>query len=92
MNKIILGTVQMGLPYGVNNSLGKVSVNDSISILDKAHDSGVRILDTAKVYGDAHKVIGEFHNCFPEKKFNIITKLPKVFDVDEFKATIDGYL
>ena len=31
--KLILGTVQMGLDYGINNTLGKISLEESHQIL-----------------------------------------------------------
>ena len=74
--KLILGTVQMGLDYGINNKAGKISLEESHQILLKAHLSGIKTIDTAEVYGNAHKVIGEFHRNYPDFKFNIITKVP----------------
>ncbi len=78
--KLILGTVQMGLDYGINNSSGKVSLGESFKILECAFDSGIRILDSAEAYGDAHQVIGAFHKAHPDKIFEIITKLPHQVD------------
>jgi uncharacterized protein len=80
INKIILGTVQMGLPYGINQT--QISVDDSIRILKIAHDKGVQYLDTAEAYGIAHKLIGKYHTQYPTNKFKIITKFPSVLDED----------
>ncbi len=82
-NKLVLGTVQMGLPYGINNSVGKISFENSCQILSKAFDLGISTLDTAEAYGDAHRVIGEFHKANPMVKFDIITKIPH--DIDDLK-------
>ena len=71
MSKFILGTVQMGLDYGINNSIGKISVEESFKILLKAYLSGITTLDTAEVYGEAHQLIGDFHRSHPEFKFQI---------------------
>lgn len=73
MNKIILGTVQFGLEYGINNSSGKPSESAVKNILDTAFEEGVRILDTAEAYGNAHEVIGNYHKL-SDNKFKIITK------------------
>jgi aryl-alcohol dehydrogenase-like predicted oxidoreductase len=75
INKIILGTVQLGLNYGINNKSGKPSLENAFEILHTAHDNGIRILDTAEAYGDSQEVIGEFQKSNPSKKFKIITKL-----------------
>ena len=90
-DKLILGTVQFGLNYGINNSEGKVSLNNSLKILEYAYDHGVRTLDSAEVYGNAHDVIGIFHDKNPTKIFNIITKLPKLINYDILDKT-NGYL
>ena len=50
-NKLILGTVQFGLDYGINNKLGKPNFKQSCEILSKAFDNGITTLDTAEAYG-----------------------------------------
>ena len=80
-DKLILGTVQFGLSYGINNSVGKPEKESVFDILSYAHDNGIKHLDTAELYGNAHELIGEFHKLHPTKKFNIITKFPHHFDV-----------
>lgn len=94
MNKIILGTVQMGLNYGVNNSVGKISIEDSHKILLKASMSGIKILDTAEAYGNAHQVIGDFHNINPDIKFQIVTKMPHGYDPNtiSIESKVNEYL
>lgn len=73
MSKLILGTVQFGLDYGINNSEGKPSFDEVIKILDGAAESGIEELDTAEVYGDAHRIIGAYHKI-SDNVFKIITK------------------
>ena len=72
-SKLILGTVQFGLDYGVNNTSGKPSKENIKSILDFAYNSGIQLLDTAEAYGDSQNKIGEYHNN-STNKFNVITK------------------
>lgn len=74
INKLILGTVQLGLEYGINNNEGKPSLQKSFDILNTAFDSGVRVLDTAEMYGNSQEVIGKFHQQNPNKIFKVITK------------------
>lgn len=75
--KIILGTVQLGLPYGINNSQGKPNLKQAFDIFAIAKDSGVLTLDTAEAYGNAIEIIGKFHalNSF---RFQIISKFKYV--------------
>lgn len=90
-NKLILGTVQMGLAYGINNTVGKVSLENSHNILEYAYDQGIEILDSAEAYGNAHEVIGSFHKNNPKRTFEIITKLPHQFDAD-INEKVNTYL
>ena len=73
MRKIILGTVQFGLDYGINNKIGKPDNNEIKSILDYAFDNKINFLDTAEAYGDSHERIGEYH-ANSNNKFKVITK------------------
>lgn len=91
-SKIILGTVQMGLPYGVNNATGKISGHESREILMKAHASGIQFLDTAEAYGDAHQVIGNFHRENPGHTFQVITKIPAAASVSNAAQKVEQYL
>jgi aryl-alcohol dehydrogenase-like predicted oxidoreductase len=60
-SKLILGTVQLGVDYGINNISGKPTEEKAFSILDYAFKNGIEILDTADVYGTAQTVIGNYH-------------------------------
>ena len=90
-SKIILGTVQFGLNYGINNSTGKPKKESVFDILLYAYNNGIKYLDTAELYGNAHDLIGEFHKLNPDKKFNIITKFPHEFE-DILDNKINSYL
>jgi aryl-alcohol dehydrogenase-like predicted oxidoreductase len=69
---LILGTAQLGLNYGIANTIGQPSIEQAREILETAHCEGIRILDTASAYGDAEKVVGELN----QNRFEIISKLP----------------
>lgn len=73
INKIILGTVQFGLEYGINNTLGKPSKAEVFEILSLAKDSGITTLDTADHYGNSPELIGEFKRI-SSRQFFINTK------------------
>lgn len=90
-NKLILGTVQFGLNYGISNIVGKLDQIAINEILETAYFLGIRILDTAEAYGNAHDVIGNFHDGHPDKIFKIITKLPHHLD-DHIENKISNYL
>ena len=74
--KLVLGTVQFGLDYGINNFNGKPSREYSLKMLDLAYERGVRIFDTASAYGDAEEILGEFMlSRGLADKIKVITKL-----------------
>ena len=74
--KLILGTVQFGLNYGVNNQSGQVSKESVETILSLASNKGIKILDTSSAYGTSEKVLGEVLNE-NDMKFRIISKYPR---------------
>jgi aryl-alcohol dehydrogenase-like predicted oxidoreductase len=75
--KIVLGTAQFGLNYGVSNNNGKTTKNQASEILDFAWNSGVDTIDTANAYGDSEQVIGKLSR---NHDWNIITKTPHCND------------
>lgn len=74
MGKLILGTVQFGLDYGISNDQGKPSKEQVHAILDKAYSEGIALLDTAEAYGNSEELIGQYLEENSDKHFNIATK------------------
>jgi aryl-alcohol dehydrogenase-like predicted oxidoreductase len=91
-SKLILGTVQFGLKYGINNTIGKPSNDEVLSLLKVAYNSGIRVLDTAEAYGNAHKLIGNYHKRQDNSKFKIITKFPHDIKHNLIKSKVIEYL
>tara|TARA_B100002019_G_C21162257_1_gene543923 strand:- start:175 stop:1038 length:864 start_codon:yes stop_codon:yes gene_type:complete len=77
-SKIILGTAQFGMNYGINNTSGKISKLKAFNILNYAFSNGIKELDTASSYGDSEKIIGEYLNSHPKNRFIITTKLSDI--------------
>lgn len=75
ISALSLGTVQLGLSYGINNADGKPSQETANAILNAAIDGGINTLDTAGAYGDSEVVIGNWLKTVPaEKRPFIVTK------------------
>jgi aryl-alcohol dehydrogenase-like predicted oxidoreductase len=71
-----LGTVQLGMNYGINNTTGKPEAEKSNAILNLAMENGINILDTAGSYGDSEVVIGNWLKTVnPQKRPFIVTKV-----------------
>ena len=78
-SKLMLGTVQFGMNYGVANTTGKPSFDTVRAILKAAFDGGVTALDTAPEYGDSEEVIGRaLEELGLSDRFSIVTKIPKL--------------
>jgi spore coat polysaccharide biosynthesis protein SpsF (cytidylyltransferase family)/aryl-alcohol dehydrogenase-like predicted oxidoreductase len=73
--KLVLGGAQLGLNYGVNNSIGQPTTDDAHSLLSQAVRSGVYYIDTARAYGVSEKVIGEWLKQGWSGRCKVITKL-----------------
>ena len=59
MSRIALGTVQFGLNYGVANNTGRVTSDEAKAILEVAKKNNIDVLDTAILYGDSEKTLGQ---------------------------------
>jgi hypothetical protein len=53
MRRVVLGTVQLGLPYGRRANEVVLPVAEAWAILDRAWELGVRAFDTAEAYGES---------------------------------------
>lgn len=92
IDKLILGTVQLGLRYGINNTATDLmSCAEANEILALAHTSGIQMLDTAADYGDSEIKIGNFILKQNKKSFDIITKFSKKEGV-EWKESLSNSL
>ena len=72
--RLILGTAQFGMAYGVTNRLGQVPADGVTKILAAAHAAGISTVDTAAAYGASEAVLGECLTEFPT--ISVITKTP----------------
>lgn len=74
MSKLVLGTVQFGLQYGVN-SAGRPTQEAVKGILNEAAKGGITTLDTSSAYGNSEEVLGE--SIETPGQFKIVSKYPK---------------
>jgi len=74
MDRVVLGTVQFGLIYGVANTRGQVTMEEGSAILSTAWHADVRMLDTAVRYGQSETVLGSLG----VSDWQVITKLPEM--------------
>ena len=80
-SKIILGTVQLGMPYGLGQwRQGLMPESVAFSILDAAWEMGITTLDTSPDYGIAEERIAKYMKINPTKQFHIISKIKSLMD------------
>lgn len=74
ISRLSLGTVALGLAYGVSNTRGKPGREEALSVLRTAVKAGINCLDTARSYGDAEQLIGDFLEENRGGPVHIVTK------------------
>lgn len=79
ISTLSLGTVQLGLNYGIANCTGKPADETAFAILNHALSRGVTAIDTAAAYGTSEEVIGRWLRSIPAASHPfIMTKVHKL--------------
>lgn len=78
--KLVLGTAQLGMKYGIVNEVGKLDKESAKCIINLALNNGVVSIDTAREYGESEKVIGETLKDRRLMDAKVITKLSSLRD------------
>lgn len=78
--KLVLGTAQLGLDYGIANTEGKPSQAVAEGIVKTAIINGAGFIDTARAYGDSEEVIGNTLKAGWQGRAKVITKLSPTID------------
>ncbi len=71
--ELVLGSVQLGVPYGAANRTGKPTRAAALRLVTRAVDAGITKFDTARAYGDSEDRLGEALRT--RKAIRTITKL-----------------
>tara|TARA_Y100000996_G_scaffold393548_1_gene357173 strand:+ start:821 stop:1690 length:870 start_codon:yes stop_codon:yes gene_type:complete len=92
VGKIVLGTVQLGMDYGVTNSYGKPEKLEAIKILETAWEGGIRRFDTAPGYG-SEEILGEFIRINGiQNEIKVLTKIPSLKNKKNYQLSIKSSL
>jgi spore coat polysaccharide biosynthesis protein SpsF len=81
--KLVLGAVQLGLPYGAANRTGQPSHAAALRLVSRAFDHGISTFDTARAYGDSEERLGEALSARP---VHMVTKLSPLANLSEDAA------
>jgi aryl-alcohol dehydrogenase-like predicted oxidoreductase len=84
-SRLVLGTAQLGMPYGIANRTGRPDLATAVSIVKTAWEGGIREFDTAQAYGASETVLGRALSSLGiSHEARIITKLdPKLNPLQE---------
>jgi len=80
LSQMSLGTVQLGMNYGIANDLGQPDNAQSTAMLNCALKNGITSLDTARGYGTSEDVLGAFFKENPQEKMPFMTSKLRVSD------------
>ncbi len=89
--RLVLGTAQWGMSYGIANRTGRPDREELSRLLARAERAGVRAVDTARAYGDSERVIGSLLRARGAAAWDVTTKLaadlgPETRDAREARA------
>ena len=78
-SRLMLGTVQFGLEYGIANVSGKPSFDRVCEIVRTAYENGVTALDTAAAYGTSEAVVGAaLERLGLKEAMTVVSKVPPI--------------
>jgi len=80
-SRLVLGTAQLGMNYGISNKAGQPDLKTAEMIVRTAWEAGVCEFDTAQVYGQSEHVLGRcLKNIGITDKAKIISKFDPSID------------
>lgn len=75
INRLVLGTAQLGFPYGIANQTGQPDQATATAIVRETWKNGIREFDTAQGYGVSEEVLGKaLYELGISNEAKIITK------------------
>ena len=87
-DKMVLGTAQFGMDYGIANVSGKPTKKEVFNILSLAWKKGVWRFDTAPGYS-SESLLGEFISTNGlQDKVKVLTKIPSLDGLSDYETII----
>ena len=94
-SRLVLGSVQFGLDYGITNRAGVPDDEELSAILRLAADAGIRWIDTARGYGDAEERLGALGAARDHRivtKIQPLARLMEDMGLDDARAATESSL
>lgn len=73
-SQLTLGTVQLGMPYGISNLQGMPGDREALDMLRMAAGAGITTFDTARQYGASEALLGRFLADSKGNDLNMVSK------------------
>jgi len=91
-SQLTLGTVQLGIEYGIANRTGRPATATAVAMVRSAVAHGVTALDTARTYGESEAVLGKALTGAWRSRVHVVTKLDtlKTMSSGASEASIQG--
>ncbi len=87
--KLALGTVQLGMPYGIANITGQPDIATAQDIVAESYRAGVRYFDTAQAYGISEQILGRcFHDLHITNDVRVISKVAAKLQADDIEQAV----
>lgn len=87
LSRLMLGTAQFGMPYGVANRSGQPSNDEVLAIVTAAFEGGVTCFDTAATYGTSEEVLGQaLHGLGIAHRVVVVTKVRPLTDAERLDS------
>jgi len=91
ISSLVLGTAQLGMDYGIANSMGRPSDNEASRLINAAWYQGIRFFDTAQAYGESEVVLGKtLRETGKQSSAMIITKLSPSLSPKSPKSIVES--
>lgn len=87
--RVILGSAQMGMDYGITNTGGQASLAEACGLVRFAATNGVAAIDTARAYGESEAVLGKCLKGGWADRMTVLTKLSPLPKMSEPAAPED---
>jgi aryl-alcohol dehydrogenase-like predicted oxidoreductase len=86
VSKLALGTVQLGMDYGIANHAGAPNASEAAALLDASYAAGITSFDTSPTYGSSEDILGGYLSGKRRDELLIVSKFKYntdlVFNID----------
>jgi aryl-alcohol dehydrogenase-like predicted oxidoreductase len=92
VSELSLGTVELGLDYGIASGEHPPSEGEAAKLLHFALDHGINLIDTARAYGGAERVIGQALKNRREEYVLVSKALPMPEEPSKVRSQVEESL